>query len=138
MMDRGILFARQAEVKIGFIGDYYVLGSKKAAYFYLTIGGCSGYALTKEFLFKTLFKEFPLLHKEMLAVSFARYINDFSKPCKIKRKYIINKLNSRKKYSKISLDTFEGEHKKYHKLDRAHSEQISKHKMKITRDHEER
>jgi hypothetical protein len=67
MTDKGIIFARRSDAKVGFIGDYYVLGSKKAAFFYLTLQGCSGYALTKEFMFKTLFKEFPLLHKEMLS-----------------------------------------------------------------------
>jgi hypothetical protein len=67
MTDRGIIFARKAESKTAYIGDYYVLGSKKSAFFYMTLHGCSGYALTKDFLFKSLFKKFPSLHKAMLA-----------------------------------------------------------------------
>jgi len=40
MTDRGILFARRAEYKTTYIGDYYVLGSKKSAFFYITEHGC--------------------------------------------------------------------------------------------------
>lgn len=76
-----------------------MLSSKRAAFYYAALTRVSAYALTKQFMFKQLFKKFPGLHSEMLAESFSRYIREFRKPCGKKRTDTIKKLNSKKQYS---------------------------------------
>ena len=81
----------------GYIGDYYVLASKRSQFYYVALNTrVEAFALTKKFLFKTLFKKFPGLHSEMLAESFSRYIREFRKPCGKKRNEMIKKLNKKK------------------------------------------
>ena len=113
MTKRGILIA-QKKSNFGYIGDYYVLASKRAAFYYVALGPnkLSAYALTKQFMFKQLFKKFPGLHSEMLAESFSRYIREFRKPCGRKRTDTIKKLNSKKQYSQVNLDSNKEEVKK--------------------------
>ena len=62
------------------------------------------YALTKKFLFKSLFKKFPGLHSIMLAESFCRYLREFRKNCGKKRTDTIKKLNMKKQYSQINVE----------------------------------
>lgn len=101
-MRRGIVIATR-KFKTGYIGDYYVLASKRAQFYYVALSRVSAYALTKQFMFKTIFKKFPGLHNEMLAESFAHYIREFRKPCGNKRTEMIRKLNKKKHYSQINL-----------------------------------
>jgi hypothetical protein len=98
MSTRGILIAMRKS-NFGYIGDYYVLASKRAAFYYVALSRVSAYALTKQFIFKQLFKKFPGLHPEMLAESFSRYIKEFRKPCGKTRIDTIKKLNNKKQYS---------------------------------------
>ena len=84
MTKRGILVA-QRKANYGYIGDYYVLASKRSAFYYVALTQLTAYALTKQFMFKQLFKKFPGLHSEMLAEAFSRYIREFRKPCGMKR-----------------------------------------------------
>jgi len=58
MYTRGILIALRKS-NFGYIGDYYVLASKRAAFYYVAMSRVSAYALTKQFIFKQLFKKFP-------------------------------------------------------------------------------
>jgi hypothetical protein len=96
MCERGILVA-QRRMNYGYIGDYYVLASKRSQFYYVALQSrVEAFALTKKFLFKTLFKKFPGLHSEMLAESFSRYIREFRKPCGKKRNEMIKKLNKKK------------------------------------------
>ena len=103
MTRRGILVASH-KLGIGYIGDYYVLASKRSQFYYCALGRVSAYALTKQFMFKDLFKKFPGLHSEMLAESFSRYIREFRKPCGKKRNDTIKKLNKKKQYSQINVE----------------------------------
>jgi len=102
MQDRNILVAQRRR-NFGYIGDYYVLSSKKAAFFYVALSQVDAYALTKQFMFKRLFKIFPGIHYAMLSSSFSRYNEEFRKPCTQKKKMITRKLNSKKKYSQVKL-----------------------------------
>jgi hypothetical protein len=98
MSTRGILIAMRKS-NFGYIGDYYVLASKRAAFYYVALSRVSAYALTKQFIFKQLFKKFPGLHPEMLAESFSRYIKEYRKPCGKTRIDTIKQLNNKKQYS---------------------------------------
>jgi hypothetical protein len=89
---RGILIACRKH-NYGYIGDYYVLASKRAQFSYVALSRVTAYALTKQFMFHTLFKKFPGLHNEMLGTSFAHYVRDFRKPYGEKRKQMIRKIN---------------------------------------------
>lgn len=107
MCERGILIA-QRRMNYGYIGDYYVLASKRSQFYYVALNTrVEAFALTKKFLFKTLFKKFPGLHSEMLAESFSRYIREFRKPCGKKRNEMIKKLNKKKQYSSICIDNMQ-------------------------------
>jgi hypothetical protein len=98
MSKKGILVAMK-KMGFGYIGDYYVMASKRSQFYYCALTRVSAYALTKAFMFKHLFKKFPGLHSEMLADSFSRYIREFRKPCGQKRNETIKKLNKKKQYS---------------------------------------
>ena len=98
MNKRGILLALK-KLNYGYIGDYYVLASKRSQFYYVALSRVSAFALSKEFIFKMIFEKFPGLHSEMLAESFARYIREFRKPCGKKRTDVIKALNRKKKYS---------------------------------------
>jgi len=50
MSEKGIILARKAETKVSILGDYYVLASKRSEFSFVTLSGCSGYALSKQFL----------------------------------------------------------------------------------------
>jgi hypothetical protein len=54
MSEKGIILARKAETKVSILGDYYVLASKRSEFSFVTLSGCSGYALSKQFIFKKL------------------------------------------------------------------------------------
>ena len=54
MQRRGHVIARSVKGQ-GYLGDYYVLGSKKSQYFYVALSHVKSYAITKEFLFNKLF-----------------------------------------------------------------------------------
>jgi hypothetical protein len=103
MQQKNLLVALRKR-NFGFIGDYYILSSKKSAFYYAALTEVTAYALTKEFLFKRLFKIFPGLHYALLSMSFSRYNSEFRKPCTEKKKRITRKLNSKKKYSQINLE----------------------------------
>merc|ERR1711957_1085836 len=100
---RGILIALRKS-NFGYIGDYYVLASKRAAFYYVALSKLHAYALTKQFIFKQLFKKFPGLHSEMMAESFARYVREVRKPCGKKRNQTIENLNQKKQYSQINVE----------------------------------
>lgn len=89
----------QRRVNYGYIGDYYVLASKRSQFFYVALSQVEAYALTKEFMFKTIFNKFQGLHSEMLAESFCRYIKEFRKPCGSKRIEMIARHNKKLQYS---------------------------------------
>ena len=82
MTDSGVLVARRG-VNCALLGDYYALGSKKAQFHYVNLGpkALEAFAITKVFLFKVIFKQYPFLLSEMLGGSFARYVREFRKPC---------------------------------------------------------
>jgi hypothetical protein len=44
---------------------------------YVALSRIEGFALTKDFMFNSLFKKFPGLMKEMLAESFRHYVKVF-------------------------------------------------------------
>lgn len=88
-------------VNYGYIGDYYVLASKRSQFYYVALSLVKSFALTKQFIFKTIFKKFPGLHSEMLAESFSRYIKEFRKPCGKKRAETIKSHNKKSQYSHI-------------------------------------
>ena len=100
MTKRGIVVGIKKE-NFGYIGDYYVLASKRSQFFYVALTTCSTFALSKRFLFKYLFTKYPTMHSEMLAESFSRYVRDFRKPAGRRRAEIIRKLNRKKQYSQI-------------------------------------
>jgi hypothetical protein len=58
MSKKGILVA-MSKRNCAFIGDYYVLASKRAQFYYVALSRLHSYALTKQFLHKHLFKKFP-------------------------------------------------------------------------------
>jgi hypothetical protein len=51
MVKRGLIIAQKRK-NYGYIGDYYVLSSKRAQFYYVALTRVSAYALTKKFLFK--------------------------------------------------------------------------------------
>ena len=88
MTKRGLVIALR-KVNYGYIGDYYVLASKRAQFYYVALSQITAYALTKQFMFKYLFAKFPGIRNEMLATSFATYIKEIRKPCGIIRDRVI-------------------------------------------------
>ena len=80
MSKKGILVAMK-KMGFGYIGDYYVMASKRSQFYYVALTTVHAFALTKQFMFKQLFKKFPGLHSEMMAESFARYVREVRKPC---------------------------------------------------------
>jgi hypothetical protein len=103
MLKKGVLTAKK-NINYGYIGDYYVLASKRSQFYYYAVTQVESFALTKQFMFKKIFKMFPGLHSEMLAESFSRYIKEFRKPCGKVRLETINNLNKRSQYSQIKTD----------------------------------
>lgn len=103
MIKSGIYIASR-RINFGYIGDYYVFSSKRSQYSYVALTDVESFALTKQFMFKTIFKKFPGLHSELLAESFSRYLKDFRKPCGKKRTETIIKLNKKRVYSSTNLD----------------------------------
>lgn len=98
MYHQGYLIA-QRRASYGFIGDYYVLSSKRSQFHYVALSQVEAYALTKHFLYNTIFVKFPGLHQDMLSESFSRYIREYRKPCDKKRTEIITRLNMKLQYS---------------------------------------
>ena len=92
-------FIASRRVNYGYIGDYYVLSSKRSQFYYVALSQVEAFALTKQFMFKTIFKKFPGLQSEMLAESFSRYIKEFRKPCGKKRAETLAKINKKLQYS---------------------------------------
>lgn len=68
----------------------------------MALTNVQSYAISKHFMFKTIFKKFPGLHSEMLAESFSRYVKEFRRPCELKRKEAIQKYNKKHKYSGLN------------------------------------
>jgi len=83
----------------GYIGDYYVLSSKRSQFFYVALSQVETFALTKQFLLNVIFKKFPGLQQELLSTTFSRYLKEFRRPCDQKRKDVLERLNQRKAYS---------------------------------------
>jgi len=98
MLLRGVVTAKK-NINYGYIGDYYVLASKRSQFYYYAITQVESFALTKQFMFKKIFKKFPGLHSEMLAESFSRYIKEFRQPCGKKRQETINNFNKKSQYT---------------------------------------
>lgn len=98
MRNEGRLIASR-RINYGYIGDYYVLSSKRSQFYYVALSQVEAFALTKQFMFKTIFKKFPGLHSEMLAESFSRYIKEFRRPCGRKRAETLAKINKKMQYS---------------------------------------
>ena len=94
MQKLGYMIA-QRRVNYGYIGDYYTLASKRSQFYYVALSQVEAYALTKQFMFKTIFKKFQGLHSEMLAEAFSRYIKEFRKPCGKKRAELIARHNKK-------------------------------------------
>jgi hypothetical protein len=103
MHNRGILVASR-KTGYGYIGDYYAVASKRAAFYYCALSRVTAFALTKTFM-RLIFDKFPGLASEMLAESFSRYVKEIRKGCGKKRSDVIKKLNSKKMYSQINLDS---------------------------------
>jgi hypothetical protein len=61
MFKNGYLIAQRRQA-FGYIGDYYVLSSKRSQFYYVALAQMESYALTKHFLYNTIFKKFPALH----------------------------------------------------------------------------
>jgi hypothetical protein len=102
MTKRGLVIALR-KVNYGYIGDYYVLSSKRAQFYYVALSQVTAYALTKQFMFKYLFKKFPGIKNDMLATSFANYVKEIRKPCGVIRDQVIKNLNTKKHYSQIKM-----------------------------------
>lgn len=100
MQKKGHLIAQKRN-SYGYIGDYYVLSSKPSQFYYVALQNVEAFALTKQFLYRTIFQKFPGLQQDMLSESFSRYIREFRRPCDKKRTEIIKKLNETKHYSQI-------------------------------------
>ena len=92
MWNLGYLIAQKKQ-SFGYIGDYYVLSSKRSQFFYVALSQMETYALTKHFMFNVIFQKFPGLQQEMLSTSFSRYLKEFRKPCDQRRKDVLEKLN---------------------------------------------
>jgi hypothetical protein len=98
-------FIAARRINYGYIGDYYVLSSKRSQFYYVALSQVEAFSLTKQFMFKTIFKKFPGLHSEMLAESFSRYIKEFRKPCGRKRSETLEKINKKLQYSQIMTES---------------------------------
>lgn len=103
MHNRGILVA-QRKTGFGYIGDYYAIASKRAAFYYCALSRVTAFALTITFM-RSIFEKFPGLQNELLAESFSRYIKEIRRSCGKKRNDVIKKINSKKMYSQINLDS---------------------------------
>jgi hypothetical protein len=88
MFQEGKLIA-QRRSSYGYIGDYYVLSSKRSMFSYVALSQLDTFAITKQFLYNNIFVKFPGLHQDMLSESFSRYIREIRKPCDRKRNEVI-------------------------------------------------
>jgi hypothetical protein len=61
MYQQGYLIA-QRRSSFCYIGDYYVLSSKRSQFHYVALSQVEAYALTKQFLDNEIFVKFPGLH----------------------------------------------------------------------------
>lgn len=46
----------------GYVGDYYVLGSKRSQFHYVALSNLETFALQKSFLFNNILTKYPNLH----------------------------------------------------------------------------
>lgn len=60
------------------------------------------FALTKKFMFGTIFKKYPELERKMVSEAFSRYVKNVRKPCTKIRVEKIEELNRKMLYSKIT------------------------------------
>jgi len=58
MQKQGYIIAQRRAVA-GYIGDYYVLSSKRSRFHYCALSPIETFALTKSFLYNKLFVKFP-------------------------------------------------------------------------------
>lgn len=98
-------FIAMRRINFGYIGDYYVLASKRSQFHYVALSTLDCFAITKQFMFKKIFQLFPGLHSEMLAESFCRYIKEIRKPVSKKRSEIFDANNKKMLYSKVNSDS---------------------------------
>lgn len=97
-------FIAQRKNGAGYFGDYYVLASKRSQFHYVALTHVHTFALTKKFMFGTIFKLYPELERVMLSEAFSRYMKNVRKPCQKARKETIEELNKKMLYSKITPD----------------------------------
>lgn len=57
-----------------FFGDYYVLASKPSQFHYVALSNVEAFAISKKFIFGTIFKKFPEVERSMVSESYLRYI----------------------------------------------------------------
>ena len=89
---------------LGFFGDYQVIASKRAEFLVVALERLQCYAISKSFLFKTVFRKFPGLHSEMQAEAFVKYQRTIRKPCILKKEATCQRLDSKKQFSSIHLE----------------------------------
>ena len=63
-----------------YIGDYFVLASKRSQFHFVALTRVETFALSKSFLFTKIFPRFKGLHTELLVESFYRYVRLFRGP----------------------------------------------------------
>jgi hypothetical protein len=81
---------------LGFFGDYQVIASKRAEFLVVALERLQCYAISKQFLFKTVFRKFPGLHSEMQAEAFVKYQRSIRRPCILKKEATCQRLDSKK------------------------------------------
>jgi hypothetical protein len=100
MIVKGHYIAMQYNVT-GYIGDYYVLTSKRSRFHYVALSPLDTYALPKRFLSEKIFRKYPELERVMISDAFAKYVNQIRKPCTKIRLEKIAQLNQSMLFSQI-------------------------------------
>ena len=95
-------YIAQRRKKWEYFGDYYVLASKRSQFHYVALTNVETFALTKKFMFGTIFVKYPELERVMVSEAFSRYVKNVRKPCQKSRQEKIAELNKKMLYSKIS------------------------------------
>lgn len=80
-VSRRHLIRAKLSPKPNYIGDYYCINQKKANYTYVAWNSTVlAFALSKKFLYKSIFEKYPQLLTDMKGSSFLRYTYEFKKP----------------------------------------------------------
>lgn len=100
MLKRGDIICKQ-RAGLGYFGDYCVLASKKCQFHYVALDHIESFALTKSFMFGTVFKKFPLLWREMVTAAFYRHTMEVRRPCNKIKADLIEQINKALRFTNI-------------------------------------